>query len=70
MCSPSKPSASSTYPERLQPNKPFLGVGGGSTGSLGQIRLSVIFGTYDNYRTELIDFDITHICLRYNAILR
>ena len=55
--------------ERLQPSKPFLGVGGGSTGSLGQIRLPVTFGTYDNFRTELIDFDIAPIGLPYNAIL-
>ena len=55
--------------ERLQPSEPFLGVGGGSTGSLGQIRLPVTFGTYDNFRTELIDFDIAPIGLPYNAIL-
>ena len=56
-------------PERLQPSRPFLGVGGASTGSLGQIRLPVTFGTYDNFRTELIDFDVAHIRLPYNAIL-
>ena len=56
-------------PERLQPSRPFLGVGGGSTGSLGQIRLPVTFGTYDNFRTDLIDFDIAPIGLPYNAIL-
>ena len=27
------------------------------------------FGTRENYRTELIDFDIAHIGLPYNAIL-
>ena len=27
------------------------------------------FGTRDNYRTELVDFDIAHIGLPYNAIL-
>ena len=27
------------------------------------------FGTRDNYRTELIDFDIAHIGLPYNTIL-
>ena len=27
------------------------------------------FGTRDNYRTELIDFDVAHIRLPYNAIL-
>ena len=43
--------------ERLQPSRPFSGVGGRSSGSLGQIRLPVTFGTYDNFRTELIDFE-------------
>ena len=56
-------------PERLQPSRPFLGVGGGSTGSLERIHLPVTFGTYDNFRTELIDFDIAPISLPYNAIL-
>ena len=27
------------------------------------------FGTHDNFRTELVKFDITHISLLYNAIL-
>ena len=27
------------------------------------------FGQRDNYHTELINFDIAHICLPYNAIL-
>ena len=55
--------------ERLQPSRPFSGVGGSSTGSLGQIRLPVTFGTHDNFRTELVNFDIAHIGLPYNAIL-
>ena len=55
--------------ERLRPSKPFSGVSGGSSSPLGQIRLPVTFGTRDNYRTELIDFDIAHIGLPYNAIL-
>ena len=55
--------------ERLRPSKPFSGIGGSSTGSLGQIRLPVTFGTHDNFRTELVNFDITHIGLPYNAIL-
>lgn len=55
--------------ERLQPSRPFSSVGGGSTGSLGQIRLPVTFGTHDNFRTEMIDFDIAPIGLPYNAIL-
>ena len=55
--------------ERLQPSRPFSGVGVGSTTSFGQIRLPVTFGTYDNFRTELIDFDIARISIPYNAIL-
>ena len=55
--------------ERLQPSRPFSSVGGGSSSSLGQIRLPVTFGTYDNFRTELVDFDIAPIGLAYNAIL-
>ena len=27
------------------------------------------FGTHDNYRIELIDFNIAHISLPYNTIL-
>ena len=55
--------------ERLRPSRPFLGVGAGSTASLGQICLPVTLGTCDNFRTELIDFDIAPIGLPYNAIL-
>ena len=55
--------------EQLRPSKPFSGVGGGPTRSLGQIRLPTTFVTRDNYRTELIDFDIARIGLPYNAIL-
>ena len=55
--------------ERLCPSKPFSGVGGDTAHSLGQIRIPVTFGTRDNYRTELVDFDIARIGLPYNAIL-
>ena len=55
--------------ERLQPSRPFSRVGASSTASLGQIRLPVTFGTYGNFCTELIDFDIAPISLPYNAIL-
>ena len=41
----------------------------GSTLPIGQIRLPVTFSKRDNYRTELIDFDVAHIHLPYNAIL-
>ena len=35
----------------------------------GLVIIEAWFGKRDNYRTELIDFDITHIGLPYNAIL-
>ena len=56
-------------PSWLRPTKPFSGVIDGSTCPLKQIRLPITFGTRDNYRTELIDFDIAKINLPYNAIL-
>ena len=55
--------------DQLQPTMPFSGVTDGSTVPIGQVRLSVTFGQRSNYRTELIDFDVAHIRLPYNAIL-
>ena len=55
--------------EQLQPTKPFSGVTDGSTTPIGQVRLPVTFGERKNCRTELIDFDVAHIRLPYNAIL-
>ena len=54
---------------QLQPTKPFSGITDGSTVLIGQVRLPVTFGARDNYRTELIDFDVAPIRLLYNAIL-
>ena len=54
---------------QLQPTKPFSGITDGSTVPIGQVRLPVTFGARDNYRTELIDFYVTHVRLPYNAIL-
>ena len=54
---------------QLQPTKPFSGVTDGSTVPIGQVCLPVTFGQRNNYRTELIDFDVAHIRLPYNAIL-
>ena len=54
---------------QLQPTKPFSRVTDGSTVPIGQVRLPVTFGARDNYHTELIDFDVAHIRLPYNAIL-
>ena len=41
----------------------------GSTTPIGQVRQPVTFGERKNYRTELIDFNVAHIRLPYNAIL-
>ena len=54
---------------QLQPTKPFLGVTDGSTTPIGQVRLPVTFRQCNNYHTELIDFNVAHIHLPYNAIL-
>ena len=55
--------------DQLQPTRPFSGVTDGSTIPIGKVRLPVTFGQRNNYRTELIDFDVDHIRLPYNAIL-
>ena len=55
--------------DQLQPTKPFSGVTDGSTTLIGQVCLPVTFGECNNYRTELIDFDVAYIHLPYNAIL-
>jgi hypothetical protein len=55
--------------DRLKPTMPFSGVSEGSTVPIGQVRLPVTSGSRSNYRTELIDFDVAHIGLPYNAIL-
>ena len=54
---------------QLHPTKPFSGVTDGSIHPIGQVRLPVTFGKRNNYHTELIEFDIAHIGLPYNAIL-
>ena len=56
--------------DQLQPTKPFSGVTDGSTTPIAQVCLPVTFGERNNYRTELIDFDVAYIRLPYNAILR
>lgn len=55
--------------DQLQLTKPFSEVTDGSTTPIGQVRLPVTFGQRNSYRTELIDFDVAHIHLPYNAIL-
>jgi hypothetical protein len=53
----------------LMPTRSFFGVTEGSTMPIGQVRLPVTFGTRDNYRTKILDFDIAYIVQPYNAIL-
>ena len=55
--------------DQLLSTKPFSGVTDGSTVPIGQVSLHVTFGQRNNYFTELIDFDVAHIHLPYNAIL-
>ena len=55
--------------DQLQPTKPFSGVTDGFTTPIGQVRLPVTFEERNNYRTELIDFDVAYSHLPYNAIL-
>jgi hypothetical protein len=33
------------------------------------VRLPITFGTWDNYKTKSLDFDVAYIALPYNAIL-
>jgi hypothetical protein len=54
---------------RLMPTRPFFRVTEGSTMPIGQVRLPVTVGTWDNYRTKSLDFDVAYIALLYNAIL-
>ena len=41
----------------------------GSTTPIGQVHLLVTFEQHDNYRTELIDFEVAHTYLLYDTIL-
>nr|XP_020171217.1 uncharacterized protein LOC109756792 [Aegilops tauschii subsp. strangulata] len=51
------------------PTRPFSGLTDGSIVPPGQLRFPVTLGKRDNYHTELIDFDVAHIDIPYNAIL-
>ena len=48
---------------------PFSGVTNSTTIPIRQVHLSITFGSRNNYRTELIDFDVAHIGIPYNVIL-
>ena len=51
------------------PTASFQGINVGATQPLGKIVLPVTFGTWKNYRTENITFDVSDMPLPYNGIL-
>jgi hypothetical protein len=53
---------------KLQPSRPFSGVGPVSVMPRGSISLPVTFGTVENFRTESILFDVAEVSLPFNAI--
>src|ERR1041384_5856400 len=57
--------------DMLKPSKsPFHGViPGTSSVPIGQISLQVTFGTRDNYRTEMLTFEVADFDTSYHAIL-
>jgi hypothetical protein len=54
---------------KLQPSRPFSGVGPVSIIPRGCISLSVTYGTPENFYTESVLFDVTEVSLPFNAIL-
>jgi hypothetical protein len=54
---------------KLQPSRPFFGVGPVSGMPRGCISLLVTFGTTENFRTESVLFDVAKVSLPFNAIL-
>jgi hypothetical protein len=54
---------------KLQPSRPFSGVGPVSVMLLGCISLPVTFRTPENFHTESILFDVAEVSLPFNEIL-
>jgi hypothetical protein len=54
---------------KLQPSRPFSGVGPVSVMPCGCISLPVTFGTTKIFRTESVLFDVAEVSLLFNAIL-
>jgi hypothetical protein len=54
---------------RLEPSRPFSGVGQQPVYPLGSIALPVTFGTEENFRTENVQFDVAEVNLPFNAII-
>ena len=48
---------------KLIPSRPFSGVGPHPVWPVGNIRLPVMFGAHDNFRTETIQFDVAEVNL-------
>src|SRR6266508_482040 len=53
----------------LRPSMPFYSISPGASTPLGQVDLAVTFGSPDNFRTEMVTFDVPHFEIPYNAIL-
>jgi hypothetical protein len=54
---------------KLQPSRPFSGVGPVAIMSCGCISLPVTFGMLENFRTESVLFNVVEVNLSFNAIL-
>jgi hypothetical protein len=54
---------------KLQPSRPFFGVGSVSVTPRGCISLPVTFGTAENFHTKSVLFDVAEVSLPFNAIL-
>jgi hypothetical protein len=53
---------------KLDPSRPFSGVGPHPVYPVGTISLPVTFGTEENFRTENVQFDVAEVNLPFNAI--
>jgi hypothetical protein len=53
----------------LQPTQPFHGAFPGCSQPLGHVHPPVTFSTKDNFRTEIVTFDVADIDLPYNTII-
>src|SRR5207237_9510074 len=53
----------------LHPSMPFYSIFPGASMPLGQVDLAVTFESPDNFRTEMVTFDVPHFEIPYNAIL-
>jgi hypothetical protein len=54
---------------RLDPSRPFSGVGPHPVYPVGTISLPVTFGTEANFRTENVQFEVAEVNLPFNAII-